>query len=74
MAQALVELLQTKFPEAVQETYSRHGDETVVVDPARWLDPGDIPIQRVEVPDWRQLRVGPVMAAFETSLKMAVAG
>lgn len=38
MAQALVELLQTKFPEAVQETYSRHGDETVVVDPARWLD------------------------------------
>jgi NADH-quinone oxidoreductase subunit C len=38
MAQALIELLQTKFADAVQETHAMRGDETVVVDPTRWLE------------------------------------
>jgi NADH-quinone oxidoreductase subunit C len=38
MAQALVELLKKAFPDAVLETHAQYGDETVVVDPARWRD------------------------------------
>ena len=36
MAQALVELIQAKFPTAVIETHAQHGDETVVVEAAQW--------------------------------------
>lgn len=36
MAQALVDLLKQQFPDAIVETHAQHGDETVVVDPARW--------------------------------------
>jgi NADH-quinone oxidoreductase subunit C len=38
MAQALVELLQSRFPDAVVETHAHRGDETVVVHPARWRE------------------------------------
>jgi len=36
MAQALVELILRRFPEAVVQTHAQLGDETVVVQPARW--------------------------------------
>lgn len=36
MSQALVELVQTKFPHAVLETHAQHGDETVVLDAGSW--------------------------------------
>jgi NADH-quinone oxidoreductase subunit C len=36
MAQALIDLLKQEFPEAVLETHAQYGDETAVVDPARW--------------------------------------
>ncbi len=38
MAQALVELVLRRFPEAVVQTHARLGDETVVVEPASWHD------------------------------------
>lgn len=38
MAQALVELILRRFPDAVVSTHAQHGDETVVIDPARWHD------------------------------------
>jgi NADH-quinone oxidoreductase subunit C len=38
MAKALVDLLTRTFPDAVIETHAQHGDETVVVDAARWKD------------------------------------
>jgi NADH-quinone oxidoreductase subunit C len=38
MAKALVDLLTRTFPDAVLETHAQHGDETVVVDAARWKD------------------------------------
>jgi NADH-quinone oxidoreductase subunit C len=38
MAKALVDLLMRTFPDAVIETHAQHGDETVVVDAARWKD------------------------------------
>lgn len=36
MAKALIELLKAEFPDAVLETHSQYGDETAVVDPAKW--------------------------------------
>jgi NADH-quinone oxidoreductase subunit C len=38
MAKALLELVQKQFPGAVLETHAQHGDETAVVDPARWKE------------------------------------
>jgi NADH-quinone oxidoreductase subunit C len=38
MAKALVDLLTRTFPDAIIETHAQHGDETVVVDAARWRD------------------------------------
>lgn len=37
MAKALLQLIKLEFPDAVLETHSQHGDDTVVVDPAWWL-------------------------------------
>lgn len=37
MAKALVDLLKREFPGAVLESHAQHGDETVVIDPERWL-------------------------------------
>lgn len=36
MAKALIDLVKKSFPDAVIATHAQHGDETVVVDPARW--------------------------------------
>ncbi|MCK6537507.1 MAG: NADH-quinone oxidoreductase subunit C [Polyangiaceae bacterium] len=36
MAKALLQLIQLEFPDAVLETHSQHGDDTVVVDPGAW--------------------------------------
>ncbi len=36
MAKALVELLKKEFGSAVLETHAQYGDETVVLDPAKW--------------------------------------
>jgi NADH-quinone oxidoreductase subunit C len=36
MAKALIQLLTAHFHQAVLETHSQHGDDTVVVDPANW--------------------------------------
>jgi NADH-quinone oxidoreductase subunit C len=38
MSKALVDLLKNAFPAAVLETHAQHGDETVVLDAARWHD------------------------------------
>jgi NADH-quinone oxidoreductase subunit C len=38
MSKALVELIQKTFPGAVLESHAQHGDETIVVDVARWHD------------------------------------
>jgi len=38
MSKALVELVRRGCGPAVLESYSTHGDETVVIDPARWLE------------------------------------
>jgi len=38
MAKALVSLLEKQFPGAVLEAHSQHGDDTVVLDPARWKE------------------------------------
>lgn len=38
MAQRLVDLLKNQFALAVRETHAQHGDETVVLDPASWLE------------------------------------
>lgn len=38
MSKALVELVQKTFPGAVLESHAQHGDETIVVDVARWHD------------------------------------
>lgn len=36
MAQRLVDLLKNQFALAIRETYTQHGDETVVLDPGSW--------------------------------------
>lgn len=36
MAKALIDLVKKSFPDAVIATHAQHGDDTVVVDPARW--------------------------------------
>lgn len=36
MSQALVELIQKHFPEAVIETHAQYGDETIVVEASSW--------------------------------------
>lgn len=38
MSKALQALVQKKFGKAILEATSQHGDETVVVDPDRWVD------------------------------------
>ena len=38
MAKALLDLLQKQFPGAVVETHSQFGDDTAVIDPARWKE------------------------------------
>ena len=38
MAKALVELVEHAFPRVVLSKHSQHGDETIVVDPAKWHD------------------------------------
>jgi NADH-quinone oxidoreductase subunit C len=38
MSKKLVSLLQEKFTTAIVETTSQFGDETVVVDPAKWVE------------------------------------
>ncbi|MEJ7734011.1 MAG: NADH-quinone oxidoreductase subunit C [Polyangiaceae bacterium] len=38
MSQQVVELLRERFPEAIVETHAQFGDDTVVVDPARWRE------------------------------------
>lgn len=38
MSQRVVEQLKKQFPDAVLESHSQFGDETVVVDPARWRE------------------------------------
>src|SRR5689334_23069581 len=38
MAKALVQLVKTRFPGAILETHAQHGDETIVLDPARWKE------------------------------------
>jgi len=40
MSQLLLELVRTKFPDAVVSSYTQHGDETVVVEPSHWLTVG----------------------------------
>ena len=37
MSQMLLELVRTKFPDAVVSSYTQHGDETIVVEPSHWL-------------------------------------
>jgi len=36
MAKSLIQQIQLEFPDAVLETHSQHGDDTVVVDAAAW--------------------------------------
>ena len=36
MAKALLQLIKLEFPDAVLETHSQHGDDTLVVDAAAW--------------------------------------
>jgi NADH-quinone oxidoreductase subunit C len=38
MAKALIEFLSRRFPGAVLESHSEHGDDTVVVDPKQWFE------------------------------------
>jgi NADH-quinone oxidoreductase subunit C len=38
MSQQVVELLRERFPEAIVDTHAQFGDDTVVVDPARWRE------------------------------------
>jgi NADH-quinone oxidoreductase subunit C len=38
MAKALVDLLAKQFPDTILETHAQHGDETVVIQSARWHD------------------------------------
>jgi len=38
MAQALIDLVKKHFPDAVLETHSQHGDDTLVLDPAEWKE------------------------------------
>ena len=38
MAKALVDSVKDQFPGVVLETHAQHGDETIVVDAARWKD------------------------------------
>ncbi len=38
MAKAVLELVKRQFPDAVLESHAQHGDETAVVDAARWKD------------------------------------
>jgi len=38
MALALLDLIAQRFPQAVIATHSQRGDETVVIDPARWKE------------------------------------
>jgi NADH-quinone oxidoreductase subunit C len=36
MSQLLIDLVRTKFPEAVVSSSTQHGDETVVIQPSQW--------------------------------------
>lgn len=38
MSKQLLDLLKAEFGDAILETHSQFGDDTAVVDPARWLD------------------------------------
>lgn len=38
MSKQLLELLKAEFGAAIRETHSQFGDDTAIVDPARWLD------------------------------------
>lgn len=38
MSKALVQLVQNRFPDAVVETHSQHGDDTIVLEPGRWKE------------------------------------
>ena len=38
MAQHLVDLVRQTFPGAVLSSHAQHGDETIVLSPAAWLD------------------------------------
>jgi NADH-quinone oxidoreductase subunit C len=38
MSSALVQLVRTRFPDAVIESHAQHGDDTLVLDPARWKE------------------------------------
>jgi NADH-quinone oxidoreductase subunit C len=38
MSKALVELVKSRLPGAVLESHAQHGDETLVIDPARWKE------------------------------------
>lgn len=38
MAKALLQLIKLEFPDAVLETHSQHGDDTVVVEASAWKD------------------------------------
>jgi len=40
MSQLLIDLVQTKFPQAVASSYTQHGDETVVIQPSQWAAVG----------------------------------
>jgi len=40
MAQLLIDLVRTQFPDAVVSSYTQHGDETVVVQPSHWTAVG----------------------------------
>lgn len=37
MAKALIEFLTRRFPDAILDAHSEHGDDTVVVEPSHWL-------------------------------------
>lgn len=40
MSQLLIELVRTKFPDAVASSYTQHGDETIVIQPSHWVTIG----------------------------------
>ena len=40
MSQLLIDLVKTKFPDAVVSSHSQHGDETVVIQPSHWAAVG----------------------------------
>jgi NADH-quinone oxidoreductase subunit C len=38
MSKALVQLVESRFPDAVEETHAQYGDDTIVLAPARWKE------------------------------------